>query len=559
MEERVGEWGTGRVSGSRSKDDLQTDVLIVGAGPVGMALAIGLARLSLRVRIVDKAPETKREPRAAVVWPRAEEVLEDLRFVDAFQKVANEFHAVDIYSDGHHLGELDVGHVRSAHAYPLIIEQHETERLLAEHLGALGVCIEWRKEAGDVRLFDDRAEVVLRWADGAEEIVTASWVIGCEGASSVVREKAGIPFEGARRRNLQVVQANATPTWRYADSPIRGYFFLVPRVALGVFPIPGGGYRFFAFMTDPDPGQKDPPTLAKMREIVAGAAHAPELELELTRPTWITHARFQDRIASTLRRGRALLAGDAAHVWAPVGGHGMNAGLRGAHNLAWKLAAVHRGEARESVLDTYSEEQRATARAVIREMRFNVLELPLPPLGVLAVRALMPLVLSSETVKGRIEFALSDLGMHHRESPLSWHRRGSEGLRAGDRVPDVAVMVEGQRGDLHRLLSLKHWTLLLRPGRGEEAAARSAREVAASFRASIRAVSIAPADANNRGILGEDGMMALVRPDGYVGLIVRICNTRALRDYLDAFFMRKSRNPAASVAVTRAGVREAGG
>ncbi|MCZ0978837.1 FAD-dependent monooxygenase [Streptomyces diastatochromogenes] len=104
----------------------------------------------------------------------------------------------------------------------------------------------------------------------------------------------------------------------------------------------------------------------------------PGLRLDPTEPLWLNRARFSDRVAARLRHGRGLLAGDAAHAWAPVGGHGMNVGILGAHNLAWKLAAVHRGQAGEGLLDTYCHEQRRMAVRYVREMRFNFMELPLP-------------------------------------------------------------------------------------------------------------------------------------------------------------------------------------
>ena len=519
----------------------EADVLIVGAGPVGLTLAIALTRLSLRIRIIDRAPETKLQPRAAVIWPRAAEVLDDLGVIGSFEKAANGLHSVEVYGRGHRLGELDVGHVTSAHPYPLVIEQHEIERLLADNLARLGIRVEWHTEATDLRLFEDRAEVTLRRTDGTEEIATSAWVVGCEGARSLVREKLGIPFEGERRKNLQVVQVNAVPTWRYADSSTHGYFFLVPHVALGAFPIPGGGYRFFAFTTDPDPNRREAPTLGEMRELIAAAAHAPELELELTPPTWIARARFQDRIAATLRRGRALLAGDAAHAWAPIGGHGMNAGIRGAHNLAWKLAAVHRGEAHAELLDTYSDEQRATAGAVIREMRFNVLELPLPPLGLLAVQKLMPIGLSSEAVRRRIEFALSDLGMHYRKSKLSWRRVPKRwlrtGVRAGDRAPDIVVVAaNGARTFLHRLLSYERWTLVLAHGNEDKASQRAreqlAREIVAQYRAPIEVLSVVPYGAEAEHTFGSEGLAMLVRPDGHTALVAPLEDAGKLDEYL---------------------------
>src|SRR5918998_1940499 len=517
----------------RVMEGRDADVMVVGAGPVGLALAIGLTRQRLKVRLIDKAAETKREARAGVIWPRAREVLADFGVEDTFEQAANELRSVAVYAEGDRLGELELGRLATAYPFPLVIEQDATERLITEHLEELGVRVEWRTEVTDVRSFDDQAEATLRRADGSEERAVGGWVVGCEGSRSVVREGLDIPFEGERRENLQVVQIDAEPHWRYPGSPERGYFFLAADASLGCFPVPEGGWRFFALTTDPNPTQKEPPTLEEMRELIASVARAPELEL--SEPRWFNRARFQDRIAGTLRRGRALLAGDAAHVWAPIGGHGMNVGLQDAHNLAWKLAAVHRGEAKEGLLDTYSDEQREMAWAVIREMKLNVLERPTPPALVPMLKALMPLGLALDAVQGRIEFALSDLGMHRRKSELSQQGPSTWRPRAGDRTPNVAVVAAGRRTDLHRLLSYEHWTLLKRPG--DSKAARRAREAVALLKAPVRTASVGPADANARRALGRrEGLLMLVRPDGYVGLTASMEDTDALDGYLDTFF-----------------------
>lgn len=514
----------------------EADVIVVGAGPVGLALAIGLRLRGLEVRLVDKAAETKREARAAVVWPRAREVLADFGVEAAFERAANELRSVAVYADGDRLGELDLGRLATSYPFPLVLEQDTTERLLARRLEELGVRVDWRTEVTGVRSFDDRAEVTLRRADGSEERGVSSWVVGCEGSRSIVREGLGIPFEGARRENLQVVQIDAKPRWRYPESPEQGYFFLAADTSLGCFPVPEGGWRFFAFTTDPDPARKEPPTLGEMRELVASAARAPELRL--SEPRWFNRARFQDRIAGTLRRGRALLAGDAAHVWAPIGGHGMNVGLQDVHNLAWKLSAVHRGEAGEGLLDTYSEEQREMAQAVIREMKLNVLERPNPPALVPVLKVLILLGLSLDAVKGRIEFALSDFGMHRRKSRLSRQETPTGSLRAGDRAPNVAVVADGRRTDLHRLLSYDHWTLLLRDSREDSKAAGRARDAVARLEAPVRSASVRPADANALRALGRrEGLLMLVRPDGYVGLAAHVDDANALDRYLDRFFL----------------------
>jgi 2-polyprenyl-6-methoxyphenol hydroxylase-like FAD-dependent oxidoreductase len=515
-----------------------TDVLIVGAGPVGLSLALALRHYDLRIRIVDRAPATKHEARAAIVWPRCAEIFDDLGCIDSFKDAAYALESTDVYANGERLGQLDVGHVASAHPHPLVIEQHVTERLLADALARRGVQVEFSTELSAIQVFEDRAEAILRRGDGMNELVTSAWLIGCDGARSQVRQQLGIPFEGKRRANLQVVQINAIPSWHYADAPSHGYFFLAANASLGCFSRPGGGYRFFCFTTDPDPSRTAAPTVDEMRELIAAVAYAPELTLTPTDPPWTNRARFQDRIAATLRRGRAFVVGDAAHVWAPIGGHGMNTGIRGAHNLAWKLAAVHRGEARPLLLDTYSDEQRASAQAVIDEMRFNILERPNGPLLLPLLRTLMPVGLASASIRRQIEWTLSDLAMHYRQSKLAWHYGGRQRLRAGDRVPDVAVFAEHTFVSLHRLLSMQQWTLLVSIDDRDESAVERTRAIAAAYRANIRVIGVRPQDHEAQQALGHPDSIILVRPDRHIGLLTRRDDLATLERYLDTFLIR---------------------
>ncbi|MFF6777217.1 FAD-dependent monooxygenase [Streptomyces sp. NPDC012637] len=520
------------------------DVCVVGAGPVGLTLAIALRRLGIGVRVVDRAPAAKREARALVVWPRAAEALDALGVVGTLGRHAVELGEVTIHASGRRLGELTTGWHRSAHSRPLNIEQHDIERLLCAELARLGTEVEWDSEVTDVKVHDDRAEFTLALADGSAESGTASWIVGCEGTASVVRDRLGIPFRGRRRTGLQVVQGNAHADWPYGRRPGHGHIFLAPRRSLLVFPLPGGGFRFFCFRDDPDPGLTAPPTLDELRGLVAGTARLPRLQLAPTDPPWLNRARFSDRVAARLRSGRALLAGDAAHAWAPVGGHGMNVGMLGAHNLAWKLAAVHRGEADERLLDTYDTEQRALALRYIREMRVNFMELPLPAPGYHAFTATVPLALALPGFQRRIDRQLSDLGRNHRASALSWQRaptRPGRGRapRAGDRMPDALVST-GHPGTgpvrLHTLLRYDTWTLVLpAAGPGDDAAVREAVvELCARGPVPVRVLPVTPADAAEARLLGRPGELRLVRPDGYVGLVAPVDRPATLGAYLDA-------------------------
>ncbi|MFD5325480.1 FAD-dependent monooxygenase [Streptomyces sp. NPDC127092] len=533
------------------------DVCVVGAGPVGLTLAIALRRLGIGVRVVDRAPAAKLEARALVVWPRAAEALDALGVAGTLGRHAVELGEVTIHGAGRRLGELTTGWHRSAHSRPLNIEQHDIERLLCAELARLGTEVEWDSEVTDVKVHDDRAEFSLLLGDGSAESGTASWIVGCEGTASVVRDRLGIPFQGRRRTGLQVVQGNAHADWPYGRHPGHGHVFLAPRRSLLVFPLPGGGFRFFCFRDDPDPGLTAPPTLDELRDLVAGTARLPRLRLTPTDPPWLNRARFSDRVAARLRCGRGLLAGDAAHAWAPVGGHGMNVGMLGAHNLAWKLAAVHRGEADERLLDTYDTEQRALAVRYIREMRVNFMELPLPAPGYHAFTATVPLALALPGFQRRIDRQLSDLGRHHRASALSWQRSATRpgrgrAPRAGDRMPDALVST-GHPGTgpvrLHTLLRYDTWTLVLpAAGPGDDAAVREAVvERCARGPVPVRVLPVTPADAAEARLLGRPGELRLVRPDGYVGLVAPADRPATLAAYLDGLAPRHS-SPSSSAS-----------
>ncbi|WP_086829669.1 FAD-dependent monooxygenase [Streptomyces sp. NRRL B-24572] len=528
--------------------DEGVDVCVVGAGPVGLTLAIALRRLGLRVRIVDRAPAAKHEARALVLWARAREALDSLGVGEVLRRHGVELEAVTIHARDRFLGELTTGWALCAHARPLTIEQHDIERLLCGELARLGTRVEWNTEVTDLKVHEDRAEYTLRHGDGTVESAAAPWIVGCEGTASVVRDRLGIPFEGRRRTGLQVVQGNARPTWPLGERPGRGHIFLAPHRSLLVFPLPGGGFRFFCFRDDPDPSLTAAPTVDELRDLVADTTRIPGLRLETTEPLWLNRARFGDRVAARLRHGRGLLAGDAAHAWAPVGGHGMNVGILGAHNLAWKLAAVHRGQAGEGLLDTYCDEQRRMAVRYVREMRFDFMELPLPPLGHRAFTATVPGALARRGFQRRLDLRLSDLRRNHRGGALSRHHPAlhrRSGPRAGDRMPDVRVAAAGSpvARRLHALLAYERWTLVLRAEWAAPGTLAALRAACARSPLPVRILPVTPRDGIEAGRLGRPDRLYLVRPDGYVGLVAPLARTALLRDYLAALAPRQKIRP----------------
>lgn len=505
----------------------RTDVLVVGAGPVGLTAAIGLVLQGLKVRIVDREPHGTTEPRAAVIWPRGAEALDDLGAGERVRAAANELKALELHSRGRALGRVALGSLDSRYPFPLLIEQDATEGLLAERLKELGTEVEWGVEAVGVRPEADRVETALRRGNDVER-ATSAWVVGCDGSRSVVRDRVRIAFEGRRRRNLQILQVDAVPHWRHPYDSSRGFYFIAPDACLGCFPRLGGGYRFFCYTTDPDPEIADPPSLDEMRDLIARVAGTPELRL--MEHTWLNRARFQERFAARLRDGRVLLAGDAAHVWASIGGHGMNVGLRGAHNLAWKLAAVHRGEAPPSLLDTYETEERATVRDFLRLMKLNLLEYPTTRLGFLPREALLRAGLAVPRLAPLIERAVSDLDAGHGRSPLSRLGTGASGFKPGARAPDAPVVADGRETTLHRLLATTHWTLLVADSIDISELERLRETVADAGPIAVMPVGVP--DGGRLAPLARKNLMLLIRPDRHIGLVVRSGDTARLRAYL---------------------------
>ncbi|RLV10261.1 2-polyprenyl-6-methoxyphenol hydroxylase [Streptomyces griseocarneus] len=515
------------------------DAVIIGAGPTGLALAIALRQYGLGVTVVEKEPRTKREARASVVWQRALEVLRDLGCAHTFLANGIQLNRAEMYLRGRRMGEHRVRPSGTPYPRPLSIEQDSMEPLLVERLRELGTEVVWGTEAVAVRVHGHGAEVDVRGPGGTARTLACRWVVGCEGSHSIVRRTLGVPFEGERRENLQAVQINAEADWKYGHDRDTTRIFVEHRMCLIADPRPGGGYRFFCFLRDPDPGVTAPPGPDEMRDIVARCVHDPGLQLMPTEPPWADRARFHDRIAASLRVGRALLVGDSAHLWAPIGGHGLNTGLRGAHNLGWKLAAVHHGWARESLLDTYSAEQRRTAQEVMRDMRRNILELPAGTPTLAMMRIVGPAVLASDRMNRRGQAILSDFIRNHRTSDLSTDsgpRRGGGALRAGDRLPDLPVLQGGRRRSLHDLLSYDRWTLLVLPDDGD-AVGPGLRRVVDRYAVPAEAFHVRPVPDGSAVLPG--GSLLFVRPDGHVGLRAGAEDGAALDTYLGRWFTRR--------------------
>ncbi|HEX2298403.1 MAG TPA: FAD-dependent monooxygenase, partial [Pseudonocardiaceae bacterium] len=447
------------------------DVLVVGAGPTGLALAAQLERYGVRFRLVDRQPDRVHESRALAVQARTLEVLAGLGSVtDAMVACGNPAVRLEL-----HAGErvvpvdlFDIGVEDTAHPYLLFLSQADTERILAGHLGERGVRVERGTELVALEeTASDTVECTLRGEDGSEELVRARYVVGCDGAHSAVRRFAGIPFEGGAYPQTFVLADVEADGIR----PGRVHTFLSRRGILFFFPLgEPATWRVLAMRPGSDratsPEERGAVELADVQRLVD--AYTGDLRVRLHDPVWTTDFRLHNRGARHYRQGRVFLAGDAAHIHSPAGAQGMNTGIQDAVNLGWKLGLVASGVMLPDVLDTYEPERAPVGRRVLRftDRAFTVGTSTHPVVGFARTKIaprVLPLALRVRAGRAYGLRTVSQLGIHYRGGALAEDGAGAprRGPRAGDRLPDAEVWADGRVITLHRALAAPGFHLLL--------------------------------------------------------------------------------------------------
>jgi 2-polyprenyl-6-methoxyphenol hydroxylase-like FAD-dependent oxidoreductase len=330
-----------------------TDVLIVGAGPVGLTLAASLQARGADVLLVDKAAEVARTSRAAVIHARTLEVLHGIDVSDELVRRGVIVPRFTVRDRDRALLTIDFDGLPTRYPYTLMLPQDITEDVLTGRLAELGGRVHRPYELA--RLEQDSDGVTATMVGG--ETVRASYVVGADGMHSAVREQIGIGFAGDTYAQSFVV-ADVHLDWDFDDSEVMLYF--APAGLLVVAPLPGGRHRIVA-TADVAPEHPDRDHIQALLD-ARGPQKRPALVKDVV---WSSRFRVHHRLADRYREGRVFLAGDAAHVHSPAGGQGMNTGIQDAVALAARLASVLRDAADERVLDGYEAERRPVAADVV--------------------------------------------------------------------------------------------------------------------------------------------------------------------------------------------------
>jgi 2-polyprenyl-6-methoxyphenol hydroxylase-like FAD-dependent oxidoreductase len=333
-----------------------TDVLIVGAGPTGTALAIALQQAGVNHLLIDKLEQGQNTSRAAVIHAHTMEMLEELGVSGELAKRGMKLANFVIRDRNRSLVHLRFDELPSAYRYLLMIPQNETEKVLAERLAGLGGSIQRGVTATAVSQHADGAQVTLQTPKGGTQ-VNARYVVGGDGMHSIVRTAAGIEFEGGTYEESFVL-ADVRMQWSLGASEVS--LFFSPAGVVVVAPLPDGAFRIVATL-DNAPEQPD---IADIQALLD--ARGPTTGLNLVEGVvWSSRFRVHHRIAKSYRKGPFLLMGDAAHVHSPAGGQGMNTGIVDAVVLGRLLADVIHGKQPDAVLDSYGEVRRPAAEKVL--------------------------------------------------------------------------------------------------------------------------------------------------------------------------------------------------
>ncbi|WP_433200949.1 FAD-dependent monooxygenase [Nocardia sp. CA-107356] len=534
-----------------------TEVVVAGAGPIGLTAAIELRRRGVSCRVVDPLLEPPQYAKAVGIQPRTLEVFEGMGLLRQVLDAAIRLRGQILYINGAEVARIELSMPPDVPFEFVGLPQYETERILRDHLTSLGTTIERGTRLVTFEQNDDGVRAVLSRADG-EETVRARYLVGCDGAHSVVRKKLGLTFEGAAF-DEQYMLGDVELDW----SLPHGYGVRSMHQTDGVtddllvcIPLPGRRrYRISMLVPDAlasaaasedsiehgfESGRK--PELSQLQAVLDRLAPEPTQASELR---WSSAFRISHRIVDSYSRGTVFVAGDAAHIHPPTGAQGMNTGIQDAHNLAWKLALAVQGDAAAGLLDSYDAERRPVGEEVVGR----------------TVRSAREGIGADSTDPDYVIRREAQLLIDYRDSPIVAKTGSDEPQpKAGSRAPDVPGLTRDVVTFDVRLFALlgriNHTILIYADDTTTATDLRELEQLAAAATGAAHGhldayLIVTPqADVGEtmlplvrdtagsfaRSYRARHGSVFVIRPDGYLGFARRTAGGADVTNYLKSTF-----------------------
>src|SRR5690606_14582673 len=344
---------------------MQTEVLIVGAGPTGLALACQLLRYGIDHVIVDRKEGTTPHSKAIGVQARTLEIYEQIGLAKDLVRMGTIAERARMVEGGKIRGEVDlsgIGKGMSPYPFLLLVEQGKHERLLYDHIERSGGRVEWQTELVSFSQSDAEVNATIKTADGTTAEIAAKYMVGCDGAGSDVRRGLGLEFSGSTIERLFYV-ADVEVDWEFSHDSL--YVALAANTITAFFPMTGNDRHFRIVGIFPE-GHEGEPEDIEYDEIEKKIIEDTELDLDITGMNWFSVYKAHSRHAERFSLGRCVLAGESAHIHTPAGAQGMNTGIQDGYNLAWKLAAVLRHDSSGEILASYNDERLENATRLLR-------------------------------------------------------------------------------------------------------------------------------------------------------------------------------------------------
>lgn len=499
---------------------MNNEVLIVGAGPSGLALAISLSNQGVPYQIIDTNEGPGNASRAMAIQARVLEFYRQFGFADKVVKQGIVADTINLYKDKKGIAKIPVGQIgkgMSPYPYVLTLPQDIHERILVDELEKIGGKISWNQE---LLRFKDNGESVtatINTPDG-EITKTFAYICGCDGASSVVRKALDIDFPGGTyRQTFFVADIENSTELKGASMGFKDNYFCMG------FPIrTTGQVRLIGLIPDDLKVDGDAP-----EDFAALIPHVERiLPIQVKKVNWYSPYRSHHRVAEKFRLGRAFICGDAGHIHSPAGGQGMNTGISDALNLAWKLGAVMKGKASPELLDTYETERIKFAQKLVSttDKAFQIMTNSRMVKN-LAIPFFAPKLLRFNTLKKLMFKTISQTNLNYQQSELSTGEYG--GIKGGDRLPWVNTPT------INNFEPLKSydWQIHVYGTITQEV-----KQLA--FETGIPMYDVSwNKSMNAQGI--KENSVFLVRPDGYVSVATDLQNLESIKNMIRKYSIHR--------------------